>query len=311
MGGYQYLLSSILNYGKLLSSDAGPAVALEYCWIPVDITTLNPDIHNLVIIDNRHHDPSELRQLSEFINKHPSTIFVLRVVDPYFHHSSDPWYIFCRELVGKPNIHFIGPYNLTGILRDWLSSSIINTYIHAPYTYDQKHELPINHSERLHCVALSGAIRKNIYPLRHQAYLLAKFYPIARLAKIKRLIHPGYPEKSGSLLHMTVGKSYLDWLSKFTLGFTDSSIYRIELLKYREMAYAGCAPIGDLPWSLHDCPKSGFIHHDNLSRLLTVARSSSEWTESIACSFREYLRVKRPRATVVKRVNYHLESLLH
>jgi len=144
-----YLLSSVLPYKKLICDDAGPVIAKEYGWETSYIDSLGINDFDVVIVDNRHHDPIELNRLRSFILSSTSTQFFLRINDPCFFHRLDPWYQFCFSLLDAPRVHFLSPYQPTGILSQWLSHSKTSRFVYAPYTYDLKREHDCNHSRRI------------------------------------------------------------------------------------------------------------------------------------------------------------------
>jgi hypothetical protein len=292
-----YLLSSVAEYCKLLSPDAGPSIADEYDWPCCNPTTVAREDYDAVVIDNRHHSRQELEDLWSLISDHPGIIFLLRVNDPYVFHIHDPWYQFCTSLLGRQPIHFLTPYQPCGILSYWLANFPETQFVYAPFTYDYRQEIAVNHHERVRRIAVSGNQRRDLYPLRFSVQRASKFGFSRMLLRTERLNHPGYPEKSGLPSHQIIGAAYLQWLSRFTAAFTDSSIYRVEFLKFREIAYAGCAPIGDLPWSMFDCPKSVFFQYHSLLDLLRFQKILRDpvVTEEAALGYRAYMRHHRSR----------------
>lgn len=291
-----YLLSSLFPYKRLISPDAGPAIAQEYGWIISKLPDLHRTAFAAVVIDNRHHNREELDTLRSHILSNSSRPILLRVNDPYFFHSADPWYQFCASLLDVEHVHFLTPYQPTGILSYWLSQSPAKRFIYAPFTYDTAQELPCNHRQRIQRIAVSGNQRGDLYPLRFWIQRASKFRITRSLFRTERLNHPGYPEKTATA-HQVVGSNFVQWLARHTAAFTDSSIYRIELLKYREIAYAGCVPVGDLPWSLFECPDSALMHYQSLADLLLYRKilKDVEVTQSAAMIYRSFLRQHRCR----------------
>jgi hypothetical protein len=307
-----YLLSSLFPYHKLICDDAGPAIATEYGWPCCTIDSdcaLNSDV---IVVDNRHHCSDELLKLSSFIDQSRNQLFLLRINDPFVFHRLDPWYKFCSERASHKKIHFLTPYQPTGLLSHWLSITSGLQYVYAPFTYDISRELHFPHTNRLKRIALSGNQRPDLYPLRYQLHLVSKFSVIRDYCRVSVLKHPGYPEKIQSPSHSIMHSSYLDWLSHFAIAFVDSTIYRIELLKYRELAYAGCAPLGDLPWALHDCPRSAFVEYkgpQDIFRLRPLLNDSSA-AEVRAQSYRRFMRHTRCRSNWRIRVNNTICNLI-
>ncbi len=307
-----YLLSSVTQYGKLLSPDAGPPIADEYGWTCCDASTASTELYDVIVVDNRHHCRQELESLWSLINRQPATLFILRVNDPFVFHASDPWYQFCASLLDRPRLHLLTPYQPTGILSHWLANSPGTQFVYAPFTYDRKLELTINHHQRLKRIGVSGNQRRDLYPLRFMIQRASKFRLSRSLFSTERLDHPGYPEKCGVPSHNLMGTSYLQWLSHFTAAFSDSTIYRVELLKFREIAYAGCAPIGDLPWSMFECPQSVFFEIFglwDLFRFRPILRDP-ETTEAAAQGYRIFMRQHRCRTHWRSVVSKAISNLL-
>jgi hypothetical protein len=307
-----YLLSDVFPYHKLLTSDAGPAIASEYDWPKCYANDTSFQLYPIIVVDNRHHDKQELVRLAQMIRAEPRKTFVLRVNDPCVFHVQDHWYQFCREHVDSDRVHFLSPYQSTGILSFWLSCSAKSRFVYAPFTYDISCEIEIDHAKRIPRVAVTGNQRRDLYPLRFQLQRASKFRLISSIFGIERLIHPGYPEKIPTPLHQITGSAYLRWLSKFRAAFTDSSAYRIELLKYREIAYAGSAPLGDLPWSLFECPDAAFFHYRSLLDLFKIRSFvvDSQATQAVAMSYRNFIRKLRCRNFWRHQVSEALAALI-
>jgi hypothetical protein len=167
-------------------------------------------------------------------------------------------------------------------------------------------------SRRIRRIAVSGNQRPDLYPLRCQVQRASKFSLSRFACRTDRLMHPGYPEKHGPPAHRIMGTDYLRWLSRYTAAFTDSSIYRIELLKYREIAYAGFAPIGDLPWSLFECPPPAFYEFRSLLDLFRYRDllKDRQATQMAALAYPEFMRTVRSRHLWRARVSESLSQLI-
>lgn len=307
-----YLLSDTFPYHKLICSDAGPAVAEEYDWCICSHLNLLCSPFDAIVVDNRHHQPCELSTLRLQLKAARHRLILLRVNDPFLFHRSDPWYQFCASLLDQPNIHLLTPYEPTGIVGHWLAQYPSKQFVFAPFTYDQSAELTCDHAVRVRSLAVSGNQRRDLYPLRYGVQRASKFQISRSVLRLERLLHPGYPEKQVAPSHRIMGTSFVRWLSRFTAAFTDSTIYRIELLKYREIAYAGCAPVGDLPWSLFACPASAFLDYQSLFDLLRLRRSLNDpsSTEDVALAFRNFLRSERCRLNWRARVSAAIARLI-
>lgn len=306
-----YLLSDLFPYDKLICADAGPEVADEYGWSALSVNSEELRSCDIVIVDNRHHDIQELHQLREVLLGLDRVKVVLRVNDPYFFHENDPWYRFCDELIKESRAILLTPYQPTGLLSHWLSMSPSLRFVYAPFTYDESSELDISFVSRDSAIALSGNQRRDLYPLRYRLKLVSKLPWSGCFLSIKSLPHPGYPEKIAAAAHEIIREKYVQWLSRFRVAFVDSSLYRLEFLKYREIAYAGCAAIGDLPWSLAECPDNAFLV---IGKSLDLVRVRSLLCDpEAACSaanrFRVFMRSYRSRRDWRSRVRHSLESV--
>jgi len=294
-----YLLSKLFPYTKLLSADAGPAIASEYGWTPCTTTTAAFGNFDCLVIDNRHHTHQDIIDLASFLDDRPVRAVFLRVNDPCMFHKNDRWYRFCVEQIDRPGIHFLTPYEPTGLLSHWLSISQRTHFVFTPFTYDHTAELPLAHDARRKLVAVSGRQRRDLYPRRYLVQQASKIPTSNLLLKLHLLRHPGYPEKIDSPSHSISGSAFIQWLSHHRSAFIDSSIYRVELLKYREAAYAGCAPFGDLPWSLHECPDDAFYQFQSFLDLIKFRAviNDSNASEAVATAYRSFMRVTRCRST--------------
>jgi hypothetical protein len=292
-----YLLSSSFPCQHLLAPDAGPAIADEYDWKCCTLGASNISSFDVLVIDSRHHDRKELIKLASVIAEHPASCIFLRVVDPSIFHKSDYWYQFCREMLDHRRVHFLTPYEPTGLFSYWLSQARHQTFIYAPFTYDRNCEELLNHETRLKLIAVSGNQRLDLYPKRTLVHKFCKIPLSKYFLKIFRLQHPGYPEKAGPPSHQFIGSSYIRWLARHVSAFVDSLIYRVELLKYSEIAYAGCAPVGDLSWSLHECPDSAFIEPKGITDFLQyqLLLSHTQATVEQANLYRIFMRQHRCR----------------
>lgn len=306
-----YLLSGIFPYHKLICPDAGPEIAHEYGWSPLRLDSEGLRSCDLVIVDNRHHNIQELHQLRHFLLGLGRIKVVLRVNDPYFFHKNDPWYQFCDELIKDARAFLLTPYQPTGLVSHWLSFSPSLRFVYAPFTYAESSELEVSCDSRYSAIALSGNQRRDLYPLRHQLKLISKIPFSGAFLRIKSLSHPGYPEKIGAAAHAIMRERYVRWLSQFRVAFVDSSLYRLEFLKYREIAYAGCAPIGDLPWSLNECPDDAFLVVNKSLDFIRARRllSDAEAARVASQKFRLFMRSYRSRCDWRGRVRRSLEGL--
>jgi len=99
-------------------------------------------------------------------------------------------------------------------------------------------------------------------------------------------------------------------MAQFQYAFVCGSFKGIELQKYRDCAYAGCAPFGDLPGALSDCPRDAFFAFDGtmLSSIRAVYGGADP--QQVAIRFREFMRTKRNPSALVSTFDQQLSELL-
>lgn len=305
-----YLLSGTFDYRKLVSGDAGPDIARDYGWATATLDTPRdawlPDA-SAIVLDNRIAE-AEIPALRSLIGAATCPVFV-RIVDPYWPINRDHyWYRFARSVIDAPRVHFVTAYEAAEITSLFRSLARRSRFITAPYVYDEARELPIDHAGRQQRVAFSGATDRLLYPVRHRMSVAAQIFPPIRL-KVTRLPHPGYRDIGQPSRHGIVGDRYLEWLSGFTLAFACSSRSRLELLKYREIAYAGCVPIGDLPATLLDAPDDAWMPY----RRNWAALARQLWTEhdlqEAALRWRSFIKGRRDKRIIAPWVTGQLLQL--
>ena len=98
-----------------------------------------------------------------------------------------------------------------------------------------------------------------------------------------------------------VGDAYIKELSRYRYAAVCSSRLRLEFLKYREIAYAGCVPIGDLPGTLSDCPSEGIIQWRRNVFVTHGELSNPNWVCK-ATIYRDYISNARDMAIWQARV---------
>ena len=76
-------------------------------------------------------------------------------------------------------------------------------------------------------------------------------------------------------------------------------------MKYREIAYAGCIPVGDLPLSLADCELNAHLpwRRNWIALGQLVRKLCAEESEFRARSFRQFFQDKRDQKVLRERVN--------
>ena len=72
-----------------------------------------------------------------------------------------------------------------------------------------------------------------------------------------------------------------------------SSVAKIEFLKYREFAYAGVVPVGDLPATYLDCPADAYVPSRRNFIALTRQIKAVPDSEAMAARYRKFVRELR------------------
>jgi hypothetical protein len=303
-----YLLSSSFNYDLIISGDAGPSFASDYGWAACTIDELSGSSHDIVVVDHRFQEP-ELRALKTLIETSSGT-FVLRVCDPIWEHTRKHWwYRFVSDILDQPGVHVMLNYQPAEVTALFYARSRRTQFIYAPYVHRKEMEREIEWTTREHCMLLSGAQDRAIYPLRSMM-ARAAFWWLPLRSLCATLDHPGYPDIGQTPVHDIVGGKYIDLLAKFRFATVCSSRCRLELLKYREFAYAGVVPVGDMPATLLDCPVDAWVPWRRDFVTFTRSLRSMEDAEQRAVRFRAFMRERRDVAAMREWVTAQLARLL-
>lgn len=251
-------------------------------------------------------DLPDLRRLIE----QSRAMFVLRLCDPYWEHNKEHWwYKFVGEMLDHPRVHVMLTYQPAEITALFASRARRSRFVYAPYVYRPEKERPIHHEDRRHALIFSGAVSSTLYPLRSRILAVARLYPPLFLMT-ERLPHPGYPDISGNeVTHKIVGEKYIDYLTRFRFGVVCSSRCRLEFLKYREFAYAGIVPVGDMPATLLDCPPDAWIAWRRNVVALTRTIKNIMDSQERAEKYRSFLRARRHVDSMRAWVNEQLSRL--
>ena len=302
-----YVCSSHFHYSQTICGDAGPAFAADYGWKAVSLEAIRDHLPTFLVIDNRL-DLEEMTQLRTIINNSKAN-FILRSADPFWEHRDQLWYRFVDEMLDAPRVHVMLNYQPAEINALFYSRARRSQFVFAPYVYHEENELPIDHSNRQHRLLISGAASKHLYPVRARIRRVSRFWPPMR-AISKVLEHPGYPDIGQPLRHDVVGNKYIAELSRFRFAAVCSSRCRLEFLKYREFAYAGVVPVGDLPATLLDAPEGSWIPWRPNFVKLTSQLVHLRDTADRAKSFRQFMRSKRNAREMQTRISEQLARLL-
>ncbi len=291
-----YIISNTFDYSSLICADAGPLFGADYgidC-IKIQFIAQLEDA-NAFIIDNRLTE-NDLAYLHSIRSRLKAPIF-FKIVDPYreaekAYHYYHKYFRYLKQAINEPRIHLLSTYGPTEFVSYLASLSTQSRIIIAPYVYDTKMEIPIDHSVRQNKVLLSGCLSNLYYPVRTAFSLQIKLYPPLRL-RTDCLKHPGYRDVGDKLRHRHIGQQYLEYLARYRFAFVCSGRSRLEFLKYRELAYAGVVPVGNLPDTLMECGESAYLRWRKnpfaLARQITLCRDSEEK----AFAFRSFMRENR------------------
>ena len=302
-----YLLSSVFDYSKLIAPDAGPEFAEDYGWETITFGDLNEVNADVIIVDQRHTS-EELDLLLRSASCHRK-VFVYRIVDPFWpFHRDHPYYRLLDSLLDHPRVHFMLTYQPSGITALYWGRCRRSRFILAPYVYNSLSELPLDHAKRFHKVALSGSIDRWVYPVRYQMNRISRLPPLRFMTD--RLVHPCFSDIGTPMRHKKIGNEYLQWLSGYKFAFLCSSRSRLEFLKYREIAYAGCVPVGDLPATLLDCPRDAFFHYRRNWLAMSRDILTCSDTERFAHNWRAFLKDRRDIEKMRREVNQQLSELM-
>jgi hypothetical protein len=287
-----YLLSANFDYAQLIAGDGGPSFADDYGWRTRTLGGLQDMQCEIAIVDHRFC-PEEISNLRACIDR-GSTIFVFRVVDPFWEYAREHWwYRFVGDILDHPRCHVMLSYQPAEITALFATRARRSQFIFAPYVYRPERERPIDHEKRSRAMLCSGNVHATIYPLRSRMRREAYFWPLLG-ASSRTLPHPGYPDVTGKQLrHRIIGDAYVTQLAAFRFAAVCSSRCRLEFLKYRELAYAGVVPVGDMPATLLDCPVDAWVPwRRNFVALAHQIRTMPD-TAARAHNFRRFMGVRR------------------
>jgi hypothetical protein len=297
-----YVLSDTFPYEKTFYEDSGPEFADDYGWATCRVSSIDDSKCDVFVVDNRVL-PNELPLLKRLIES-SKCIFVLKLCDPYMEHAKGHfWYQFATMTLDLPNVHFLINYQPAEWTARLFVKSTRSKFVWAPYLYRAEKERPIVHSSRTGTMILSGAINPRVYPLRTEMNAMSQVPPLMFVTK--RLPHPGYRNRT----HEVIRSSYVDTLSRYRFGAVCSSRCRLEFLKYREFAYAGVSPVGDLPLTLLDCPADAWLPWRRNTFVLTAAMRDAGESQRKAEAYRAFMRHARDAESIRERVNGALSRL--
>lgn len=262
----RYLISSDLDYSQSISPAAGPVYAGRMGWPTLRFNEVFSAKGEAVgsqgwtVVDNRLSE-RECELLAAVIEANPETLFVLKVIDPYYEWCRDHWYYQMLFAVARrPNVWFLSPYVPAELVAELDRASGGDRLMVIPYAYPADVEQPAG-GERKQRVIFSGNQHRAVYPFRDQFDRLAMWWPpVGR--RVEVLEHPGYPDIGQEQKHERVGARYVEHLASYAFMFVSPSRCRLEFLKYGECAAAGCLPLGTLPNGLPAEAAEAFVELD-------------------------------------------------
>jgi hypothetical protein len=244
-----FVLSEVCNYERLIGQDCGPFYSKA---LGIDSVALNEaswSSATVWIIDTRLTE-QEISVVTAAIRAKPATRFLIYVVDPYWETAEKTDQLhFAFRCATFPNVGYLSPYQpeeVVNFLAD--AGNARKAFFVSPYAYNRENEMHFEDTwtRRRRGVALTGIPNESVYPYR--SFLHRKRRNDLRLwGKVEVLQHPGYPDLGMTLAHDIVGDSFVQWLAGHESCYLCPSRCRLEFIKYRECAYAGCCPVGVMP----------------------------------------------------------------
>jgi hypothetical protein len=255
-----FFISNEFDYNKLICSESGPEYARNMGWpcVGFDIIT---DYQNCVNIIDIQMTERECLELQKYIVAHKSTVFLLTIVDPGEYHRAHWYYRFLFDVYPYANVYFLSKYLPAGLVAELDALTHHRKIVFIPYPFQDPLNTVFDMKTRKRKVIFSGAVSKEIYPLRAQFQLNIKRNPLL-WQKVDFLGHPGYVEVGQKRVHDIIGIKYWALLSQYVFMFLDPSRYGLELMKNVECAYARCVPIGTVPESFTAKMREPFLEVD-------------------------------------------------
>ncbi len=244
-----FVLSDVCDHNKILVPDSGPAYGEAMGYDAVQLRDADWNASRLWMIDLRLVE-KEFAVVEDAIRKYPDTTFLLRMVDPYWESSMDKinTTIVFRH-IATPNVGYVSGYQpeeATILLAEACKGS--GKLFVCPNAYDKRREVPLDESwfRRERKIAFAGAQDPKVYTYR--AFFRRKSKLDFRWwGKVATLPHPGYADIGRGVSTPVKGDDFIAWMARHQMCFLCPGRCHFEFLKYRECAYAGCAPVGAAP----------------------------------------------------------------
>ena len=238
-----YVVSAKFDYHSYICPDVGPAYASALGIQVLSFSGVSYGEDYIYIIDPQLSG-AEVAALRSVIFNHDTRI-VFRIIDPYWPpQDTNPLRSLAFEAASLRESCVLSAYQPSEIV-DLLAKVYGPKRFHvSPYPYDVSKEIPFDWSHRKRMIAITGNHNPSLYPVRALARRKRVTSPLWR-AFTTNLSHPGYMNAFGG--QALVGDRYIRYLSQHMMMYLCPSRARLEFLKYRECAYAGCCPVGQSP----------------------------------------------------------------
>jgi hypothetical protein len=248
------VLSDVCDHSKILVPDSGPAYGEAMGFEMVQLKDADWNASRLWMIDLRLVE-EEFAVVERAIRRHPATTFLLRMVDPYWESATGKinTKVVFRH-ISTPNVGYVSGYQpeeATALLAEACKAS--GKLFICPNAYDKRRELPLDDTwlKRARKIAFAGAQDPELYLYR--AFFRRKIRSDVRWwGKVAALPHPGYADIGEKTTHGIKGDEFIAWIGSQQMCFLCPGRCHVEFIKYRECAYAGCAPVGAAPRTMCD-----------------------------------------------------------
>lgn len=266
----------------------------------------------LFIVDNRI-SAMECDLLEKIITNRTGCCFIFKITDPFYETAKwTHWYYsLLKRVARKRNVAYLSNYQPAEWVLE-LSRYAGSDRIHVlPYPYIKEKEMNTPRmSGRKDQIILTGPVDGAFYPLRNRLLNAYRYQPwIRRLIEVLR--HPGYADIGKIWGHDVIGEKYINFLSRYVWMFLCPSRAKLEFLKYTECAYAGCAPIGQMPNGLPENAKRAFTElRMNLGwSLKLLFDSHNEGAQEKASLYRNAMRESRDPRILNSEFNHWIGSI--
>jgi hypothetical protein len=303
-----YILSNDFDYDTLIhQGTSGPGYASSFGWKYDYFSNIHLYLDKNIIIDGRH-SVGEFNRLQQLIISSPSTTFFICATDPSFDRRDKPFYRFAFSVARYSNVYCLFKYQPEELTEELQKLSGTRCFtLNYAYQSELCIDRPIKQRKRK--IIVSG-YSNTLYPYRSM-FLSIRKNPLKFMFS-EQLPHPGYSDVGNTLTHNIIGSRYIDYLSNFKLMLVTPSRLGLELLKYKECAYAGCVPVGVPPKTFTNDMKAPFITLDfdklTLSTIKAILKSDKE-LEDRAQAYRKAFQDNRNPQILNQNFQNHLGQI--